>query len=86
MRPGAESHQRFACPLVPIRVERLGPARLRVTFEAPLPQPATGDRTTDIATLTQAINDRLESWIRASPAQWLWLHRRWPKDTRPPAT
>jgi len=30
--------------------------------------------------LTQAVNDRLETWIRAKPESWLWLHRRWPKD------
>lgn len=69
---------RFGCPLVPARVERLGPARFRLTCEPPLERPATGERAADIAALTQAMNDRLEAWIRARPEQWLWLHRRWP--------
>jgi KDO2-lipid IV(A) lauroyltransferase len=49
-------------------------------IEPPLPLPDTGDRAADIATLTQQINDILERWVRANPASWLWLHRRWPKD------
>jgi KDO2-lipid IV(A) lauroyltransferase len=26
------------------------------------------------------MNDRLERWIRARPEEWLWLHRRWPRE------
>ncbi len=69
---------RFGCPLIPAHVERIGPARFRLVCEPPLALPGSGDRSADIAALTQAINDRLEVWIRARPDQWLWLHRRWP--------
>ena len=71
------------CPVIPGWVERLGPARFRVTCEPPLPLPDTGDRQADTAALTQAVNDRLEAWIRTRPETWLWLHRRWPKDAAP---
>lgn len=71
---------RFRCPVIPGYVQRLGPARLRIVVEQPLELPESGDRQVDVATLTQMINDRLESWIRARPESWLWLHRRWPKD------
>lgn len=71
---------RYRCPVIPGYVVRLGPARLRVVVEAPLPLPDTGDRQEDTRLLTQAINDRLESWIRQRPQSWLWLHRRWPKS------
>ncbi len=71
---------RHRCPLVPAHAERLGPARFRVVCEPPIPLPDSGDRRADVAAVTQAINDRLEAWIRARPAEWLWLHRRWPRD------
>jgi KDO2-lipid IV(A) lauroyltransferase len=41
------------------------------------PVPVTGDVVRD----TQAIQNQLESVIRAYPDQWLWIHRRW--KTRP---
>ena len=71
---------RFRCPVVPGYVLRLGPARFRVICEEPLLLPDTGDRQADIAELTGQINACLERWIRTRPEQWLWLHRRWPKD------
>ena len=70
---------RLRCPVIPGFVERIGPARFRVTCERPLALPDTGDRTADIANLTQMVNDTLERRIRAKPESWLWLHRRWPK-------
>lgn len=71
---------RFRCPVIPFHAERIAPARLRVVCEAPLVLPDTGDRHADVAALTRQINATLERWIRAQPASWLWLHRRWPKD------
>lgn len=70
---------RFRCPVVPGHVQRVGPARFRLVCEEPLDLPGTGDRQADILAVTQAVNDRLEGWIRARPEGWLWLHRRWPK-------
>ena len=72
---------RFRCPVLPLHVERIGPARLRVVCEAPLPLPDSGDRQADIAALTHTLNYTLENWVRAHPESWLWLHRRWPQET-----
>jgi KDO2-lipid IV(A) lauroyltransferase len=69
---------RFRCPLIPGRVERLGPCRFRLVVEPPLPLPEGGDRHAAVRALTLAINDRLSAWVRDRPAEWLWLHRRWP--------
>ncbi|RYY16912.1 MAG: lauroyl acyltransferase [Alphaproteobacteria bacterium] len=71
---------RIGCPVLPTYAQRLAPGRFRVTYEAPVPLPDTGDRAADVATLTQTVNDRLEAWVRAKPESWLWLHRRWPKE------
>lgn len=71
---------RRRCPVIPGRIERIGPARLRLVVEPPLLLPDSGDRLADQAALTQDVNDLLERWIRARPESWLWLHRRWPKE------
>ena len=70
---------RLRCPVIPGYVERTGPARFRVTCEPPFTPPDTGNRSADVAALTQMVNDTLERWIRGKPESWLWLHRRWPK-------
>ena len=70
---------KFRCPVIPSYVERVGPARLHVICEAPLPLPDTGDKQADLYALTLAMNQTLERWIRQKPGAWLWLHRRWPK-------
>lgn len=77
---------RLRCPVIPSYVERLGPARFRVTCEQPLDAPDTGNRTADVASLTQEVNDTLERWIRAKPESWLWLHRRWPRASIEPSS
>ena len=70
---------RFGCPVIPGRVQRLGPARFRLIVDEPLLPPSGGDTQEAVAGMTQAINDRLEQWITERPAEWLWLHRRFPK-------
>lgn len=69
---------KYDCPVVPIHVEREGGVRFRVVVEPPLDVRPTGDRHADVAALTAEVNRVIESWIRATPGQWLWLHRRWP--------
>ncbi len=71
---------RFRCPLVPAHTQRLGPARMRLIIEPPMRLPETFDRQKDIALLTAEINAVLEGWIRERPGEWLWLHRRWPRE------
>jgi len=71
---------RLNAKIIPAHVQRIGRVRYRATFEPPLELPSTGNREQDAATVTLTINQRLEAWIREAPEQWLWLHRRWPKE------
>ena len=71
--------------LVPVRVERTGPAHFRVTVEEPRSPVNTGDRNADIAATMSWVNDRIGEWIRARPEQWMWFHRRWGKNPKRPA-
>jgi Kdo2-lipid IVA lauroyltransferase/acyltransferase len=70
---------RFHRPVVPVRVERLGGARFRLTILPPVPMVDTGDAVEDVLAAMTRINAIVEGWVRACPEQWLWLHRRWPQ-------
>ncbi len=69
---------RMGCPLIPVRIERTGAGRFRITAHAALELPDSGDRRADAARLMLELNRILEDWIRAKPEEWFWLHRRWP--------
>ena len=72
---------RFGCPLVPVQSERLRDARFRMTVLPRLEIEDTGDISADVLAAMTRVNAMLESWVRARPEQWLWLHRRWrPED------
>ncbi|MHA7871458.1 MAG: lysophospholipid acyltransferase family protein [Hyphococcus sp.] len=73
---------KYDIPLVPISCERLGGAYFRVTAHAPIEYKAdlTGGVSTDVYNVTVRINETLERFIKAQPAQWLWFHRRWPAE------
>jgi KDO2-lipid IV(A) lauroyltransferase len=69
---------RSGCPVIPARIERLGPARFRVTVCEPIAFETKGSRAeTTLAAMTQ-VNALLETWIRERPGEWLWIHNRWP--------
>lgn len=72
---------RFGCPLVPLRSERLGPARYRVTFYAPIEADRRAeDEGSRAVAMTRRVNQHFEEWIRARPGEWLCSKRRWPKS------
>jgi KDO2-lipid IV(A) lauroyltransferase len=76
----AQFAYRYECPVVPARVIRLKGAHFRVEVLPPMFLERTGDRQADILAFMTRINALLEGWIREHPDQWLWLHRRWPRD------
>ena len=72
---------KFNLPVVPVSIERKNGAHFHVTICEPIRFEPAGDTTQDVLTLTTQINAELEKQIRARPGQWLWLHRRWPKNS-----
>jgi Kdo2-lipid IVA lauroyltransferase/acyltransferase len=70
------------CALVPSRTELLPDGRYRLAYTPALEWTPSGDRQVDIARLTQRLTAHIEEWVRETPEQWLWMHRRW--KTRPP--
>ncbi len=75
----AQLAKRFDALVVPLRTRRLDGPRQRVSVHAPLDLPDSGDRHADVAETMRRVNVVLEGWIRETPEQWLWVHRRWPK-------
>lgn len=72
---------KFRLPLVPVRIERTGGARFRITVLPPLDLPSGPDPKADIHAVTERLNALIEGWVRERPEQWLWLHRRWPAQS-----
>jgi KDO2-lipid IV(A) lauroyltransferase len=76
---------RYHCDLIPIRVQRLGNARFRVTFDKPItPSVEITDDHRKILDMTRQLNEIFEAWIRATPQDWLCSKRRWSKDAKRP--
>jgi KDO2-lipid IV(A) lauroyltransferase len=71
---------RYDAALHGVYALRLGQGRSRITLEPALDVPRTGDAQQDVRAIMTAINARVETWVRANPEQWLWVHRRWPKE------
>lgn len=71
---------KYGTPVVPFRLIRLKGARFRAEYLEPIAFTPTADRTADQFRVMTEVNTILEGWIRENPAQWLWLHRRWPKE------
>lgn len=78
----AQMAQKYGAQIVPVRVERLEGARFRITLLPPLTLPETGHKRQDMLHIMTEINNLFEGWIRERPAQWLWVHNRWPKEAQ----
>lgn len=80
--PGPSSYAlRFGIPIVPLSVQRIGDAaRFKVIVHDPIHLENTGDTDADIEAGVKRINAFMEDRIRARPAEWFWVHRRWPNE------
>jgi len=74
----AEFALRYNMPLIPGRVIRTKGCHFAATIYPPLVFEKTGDDEKDVLAIMTQINAVLESWIRETPEQWFWVHKRWP--------
>jgi KDO2-lipid IV(A) lauroyltransferase len=74
------------CAIVPAHCVRRADGRYRMVYGPEVEWTgSSGRRDEDIAALTQRLTSVIEGWVRETPEQWLWLHRRW-KTTPSPET
>ena len=69
---------RFGGALHPMSVQRTRGARFRVVVHEPIPLENTGDRERDLAAGVAKLNAFVEARVRERPAEWFWVHKRWP--------
>jgi len=56
-----------------------GVYRFELAFSDPIRPVSTGDRRADVQRITEEISRTLEEFVRKTPNQWLWMHKRWRK-------
>lgn len=69
---------KYNYPILPVRSIRVDGIRHKVIVYPPISIPDSGDMHKDIDVIMGEINSIIEGWIREYPAQWFWLHNRWP--------
>ena len=71
---------RFGAVLQPMSVQRKDKARFRVVVHPAIRLATTGDRTADIEAGVRQVNAFIEERVRERPAEWWWVHKRWPNE------
>lgn len=69
--------RQIECPLHGARVTRLPDGRFRAELTDEIEPVRDASGQIDIQGTMQAVTSVIEGWIRETPEQWLWLHRRW---------
>jgi KDO2-lipid IV(A) lauroyltransferase len=75
--PVAALLARRGIPVLPTLSRRLPDGRHLMVIFPMLPLQKTADAQGDVQRHLELQNRVIEAWVRAEPAQWLWLHRRW---------
>ncbi len=69
---------KYDLPVLPVQIERVEGINFRITCYPPIPIRKTENRQSDIHAAMTNVNKIIETWIKKNPAQWLWVHNRWP--------
>ena len=73
----AKLARQFDCEVYPARCIRLPGNRFRLEIEPQVVLPRNEKGQIDVTATAQLLNDKVESWVREYPEQWLWYHDRW---------
>ena len=73
----AKLARQFNCDVYPARCIRLPGNRYRLEIEPKVELPRNEAGQIDVNATAQLLNDKVESWVREYPEQWLWYHDRW---------
>lgn len=68
---------RFSIPVLMIFIVREGKYRHRIIINKPEGLRKSGDMKSDILHNTAIFTNIIESYVRAYPGQWVWMHNRW---------
>jgi KDO2-lipid IV(A) lauroyltransferase len=71
---------RFGKPIQTMSLRRTGGVRFEVDVQEPILLEYDRPVAEIVGPGVQMINDFIEARIREAPAQWFWVHARWPKD------
>jgi KDO2-lipid IV(A) lauroyltransferase len=71
---------RTGSPIVPAFALPLPGGRYRMIYEHPV-EPPSADAPDPVRELTQRCSDVLEMYVRRYPHLWLWMHRRWRRES-----
>lgn len=69
--------RQFDVPVFPTRCIRISGGRFKLILEDEIKFPRDENGQVDIQASAQLLNDVVERWVRETPEQWMWLHRRW---------
>ncbi len=69
--------QKYRCPLVPVRNERIKGCEFRLTPYPPLVLFNNDDTPRPVEDVIKDAHTLIETWIKEKPEQWIWLHKRW---------
>jgi KDO2-lipid IV(A) lauroyltransferase len=67
----------FDCDVYPAHCIRLPGNRFRIELHEKLELPRNAAGTIDVQKTTQLLTDVVEGWVRETPGQWMWFHKRW---------
>ncbi len=75
---------RTGAAVIPVAIYRAAPARHVVVMERPIALSRCGNLRDDLQENTARFTRAIEAFIRRSPTDWFWVHRRWKTQPPPP--